>query len=219
MTAVITKIPDSIIFDMDGTLWDGVATYALGFNDYFEAISSKRKVTRDDLLCYMGMEEEGYLAMTLPELSPKARKMAYQKIVNYQYQRITSDGGILYAGVKTGLKQLAQHYKLFIVSNCPEYTIQYFLKWAGVTNYITDFLAHGMNYLPKHKNIQTLVSKYQLRAPVYIGDTDSDRKQSELANVPFGFVSYGFGNSDVYAFKYNSFEELVQSFVAKRSNL
>ena len=27
---------DSIFFDMDGTLWDGVESYAHGFNDFFK---------------------------------------------------------------------------------------------------------------------------------------------------------------------------------------
>lgn len=27
---------DSILFDLEGTLWDGVDCYAKGFNDFFE---------------------------------------------------------------------------------------------------------------------------------------------------------------------------------------
>jgi len=52
------EIIDSIFFDMDGTLWDGVETYANGFNDFFEASNINRRLTANDLYAYMGLEEE-----------------------------------------------------------------------------------------------------------------------------------------------------------------
>ncbi len=80
--------PDSIFFDMDGTLWDGVDTYAQGFNDFFEANEISRRVTKNDLYKYMGMEEEQYLEMILPEFSLIERKTAYKEIIELQYKRI-----------------------------------------------------------------------------------------------------------------------------------
>jgi phosphoglycolate phosphatase len=206
--------PDSIFFDMDGTLWDGVNTYAQGFNDFFEANNIKRRVSKDDLYRFMGMEEEQYLENTLPELSPTERKAAYQEIIALQYKRIDSEGGELYQGVKEGLTMLAEKYKLFIVSNCPEFTIQHFMNWAQINELITDSMSHGVNYKPKHENIRLLIEKHQLKSPIYIGDTDSDRKQCDLLRIPFGFVSYGFGASENYNFRFDSFEELTQYFYA-----
>lgn len=204
--------PDSIFFDMDGTLWDGVNAYAEGFNDFFETCNIKRRVTKNDLYSYMGMEEEQYLEMTLPEFSPTERKTAYEKIITFQYKRIDLEGGILYKGVKDGLTKLAEKYKLFIVSNCPEFTIQHFMEWAKINNVITDSMSHGMNYKPKYENIRYLIEKYHLVSPIYIGDTDSDRNQCDLLKIPFGFVSYGFGDSSNYSFRFDSFEQLTHHF-------
>ncbi|MDV7139335.1 HAD-IA family hydrolase [Maribacter sp. TH_r10] len=204
--------PDALLFDMDGTLWDGVNAYAQGFNDFFKAHGIKRSVTKKDLFKYMGMEEEPFLALILPEFTAVERKTVYREIIELQYKRIETDGGVLYEGVKEGLSKLAEKYKLFIVSNCPEFTIQYFMDWAHIGAYFTDTMAHGMNYRPKHENIKYLIDKYHLQSPVYIGDTDSDRKQCELLDIPFGFVSYGFGDTMDYNLRFDSFDQLTNYF-------
>lgn len=204
--------PDALLFDMDGTLWDGVNAYAQGFNDFFKAHKINRTVTKKDLFKYMGMEEEPFLAMILPEFTAIERKAVYQEIIELQYKRIETDGGELYEGVKAGLSKLAEKHKLFIVSNCPEFTIQYFMDWAHIGASITDTMAHGMNYRPKYENIKFLIDKYHLQAPIYIGDTDSDRKQCDLLDIPFGFVSYGFGDTEDYNLRFDSFDELTNYF-------
>ncbi len=204
---------DSIFFDMDGTLWDGVEAYAKGFNDFFKINNIDRRLTVNDLYAYMGLEEKQYLEATLPEFPVAKRKKMYEHIINFQYERIQSDGGLLYKGVKEGLKQLGEKHKLFIVSNCPEFTIQYFMEWAKIKNSITDTLAHGMNFKSKHENIKLLIEKYDLQNPVYVGDTDSDRKQCDLVPIPFIFVDYGFGKVEKCALQFTSFKKLTEYFI------
>ncbi len=203
---------DSIFFDMDGTLWDGVECYAQGFNDFFKAKNIERRFTKHDLYGLMGLEEDKYLELTLPEFSYDKRKSMYKSIVDLQYKHIKTTGGELFPGVKMGLKRLCRNYKLFIVSNCARFTIKYFMEWANIKEYITDSMAHGENFNPKNENIKYFIDKYSLKSPVYVGDTDSDRKQSELALIPFVFVSYGFGKSQKYKFKFHSFTELSNHF-------
>lgn len=204
---------DAIIFDMDGTLWDGVDCYAQGFNDFFKSRDMDKRFTRHDLHGLMGMEEEKYLEIVLPEFSVDERKAMYENIVDLQYENIKTKGGELYPYVKEGLEQLSQKYKLFIVSNCAEFTIEHFMNWAGIEEYITDSMAHGLNLKPKNENINYLVNKYALKKPVYVGDTASDGEQSKLANIPFVFVSYGFGDAEVYDLKFNTFKSLTDYFI------
>lgn len=204
---------------MDGTLWDGVECYAQGFNDFFKIHNIKRSYTRNDLYEFMGLEEDKYLAVTLPEFSYEKRKSMYKDIIDFQYKRIKSDGGLLFDGVKEGLSILSQKYKLFIVSNCPEFTIHYFMEWAEIGKNITDTMSHGMNFRPKHENISHLIAKYNLKNPIYVGDTDSDRKQSEMAQIPFVFVDYGFGKTENYDLKFDSFTELTKFFSNSWNNL
>jgi len=99
------------------------------------------------------------------------------------------------------------------VSNCPEYTIDHFIKFAKIKSHITDTFSHGENYLPKHENINLLVKKYKLQTPVYIGDTESDYLQSQKAGVPFIFMSYGFGTCDQAAISFDSFKSFALYFL------
>jgi phosphoglycolate phosphatase len=41
--------PDSLIFDMDGTLWDAVDTYAHSWNVVFSELGIDKTITRDVL--------------------------------------------------------------------------------------------------------------------------------------------------------------------------
>jgi len=207
-----TEQIDAIFFDMDGTLWDGVECYAQGFNDFFKAQNIDKRFTKHDLYGLMGLEEDKYLELTLPEFSYEERKSMYKKIIDFQYENIKKNGGVLYPYVTEGLKKLSEKYKLFIVSNCAAFTIKYFMEWSGIEQHITDSMAHGANFKPKNENIKYLVDKYALTNPVYVGDTKSDEKQSELANIPFVFISYGFGDTDKYYLKFDTFSELTEHF-------
>ena len=201
--------PDSLIFDMDGTLWDGVEAYAQGFNDFFRHHGSVRSLKKSEIVGFMGMEERAYLEATLLEWPEEIRKQLYQEVAEYQYSRIQRDGGILFEGVHEGLHALSENFRLFIVSNCPALTIEYFMAWAGIRSWITDSIAHGSNYQPKHVNIRELITRHGLQRPVYVGDTDSDRKQAELVPLPFIFVDYGFGEAQKFDLRASSFSEFV----------
>ena len=48
----------------------------------------------------------------------------------------------------------------------------------------------------KAANIRSIAKKYQLKAPVYVGDTFGDYQACQEAGVPFVFASYGFGQVD-----------------------
>ncbi len=201
--------PDSLIFDLDGTLWDAVQTYADAWNLYFRQNNLSRETSKKELDDLMGMEEAEFLRIMLPEIPSEARKGHYKKIVDIQYELISTQGGQIYEGVLEGLGLLSEKYPLFIVSNCPEYTIDHFMRYARIEHLITDSLAHGQNHKPKHENIRELIRRHALKKALYIGDTEGDRIQSEKASVPFVFMEYGFGQATSFHRSFSSFKDFT----------
>ncbi|HZH96531.1 MAG TPA: HAD family hydrolase [Flavisolibacter sp.] len=204
--------PDSLIFDMDGTLWDAVDTYALAWNKGLTARGIDKEIDRQTFYSIMGAERKEALAYLLPEMQEKEREDVYEAVIKAQDELLPSEGGSLYKGVREGIQALSKKYPLFIVSNCSKDAICQFLDWSELSGYITDEMAHGVNSMPKHHNIRLLMDKHQLKTPFYVGDTDGDRLQSELAGVPFVFVSYGFGSTKKFDLSFDSFENLTHYF-------
>ena len=205
--------PDSIIFDMDGTLWDAVDTYAGSWNIVFKELNIDRTMPREELAKMVGWEGKKVLEAIMPDYDEETRQAIYARVNEVRRELLPKNGGILYEGVKDGLAQLAGKYQLFIVSNCAKGIIRMFMDWAGINEHIIDEIAYGTNYMPKNHNIKMLIERHNLQNPVYVGDTDGDAEQSRLAGIPFVFVSYGFGETDDHDLRFDSFPDFTKYFM------
>jgi len=205
--------PDSLIFDMDGTLWDAVDTYAASWNLVFEELGIDIVVEREELAKMVGLEGRKVVGTIMPDFDDEKRQMIYNLVNEKRKAILPERGGALYDGVKEGLKQLTEKYDLFILSNCAKGIIRLFIDWAGIDEHIKDELAHGVNFMPKSHNIKLLSDLHRLKNPVYVGDTEGDGQQSRLAGIPFVFVSYGFGQTDDYDLKFDDFKSLTEYFM------
>lgn len=205
--------PDSIIFDMDGTLWDAVDTYTLSWNIVFKKLGINKTIHRDELAKMVGWEGKKVHAAIMPDFDDEKRQAIYAKVNELRQELLPKNGGVLYEGVKEGLQQLAGKYKLYIVSNCAKGIIRLFMDWAGINEHIIDEIAYGTNYMPKHHNIKLLIERHNLQSPVYVGDTEGDAEQSRTAGIPFVFVSYGFGETDDHDLRFDSFTDFTKYFM------
>ena len=205
--------PDSIIFDMDGTLWDAVDTYTESWNIVFGDLGIDKTVDRDELAKMVGWEGKKVWNAIMPGYSVEKQEEIYAKVNDVRKVLLPQKGGVLYDGVKEGLAQLATQYQLYIVSNCAKGIIRLFIDWAGIDEHIIDEIAYGINYMPKHHNIKLPIDKHHLKNPVYVGDTEGDGQQSRLAGLPFVFVSYGFGATDDHDVRFDSFTEFTEYFM------
>jgi phosphoglycolate phosphatase len=206
--------PDSLIFDLDGTLWDALDTYLESWKEGAKIENLNREFTRDDLHYVMGWERSKVLSHFFPDLDEEARERVYNTINQCRLKLMPELGGVMYEGVREGLIALSKKYKLFIVSNCPKNLITEFMKWADIEHYITDEMAHGVNSMPKHHNIKLLIDKHNLQRPVYIGDTHGDSIETRKVGLPFVLLTYGFGTSDDYDLKFDDFKSLTNYFIS-----
>ena len=207
---------DSLIFDLDGTLWDATDSYVAAWNLALQRFGLDRLITPADLESLMGMEETAVYQKVFPDYTPEVRQELARLVSQAQDEYMPVHGGILYEYVPAGLAQLSQKYKLLLVSNCPENTVPDFLSWSGLGVYFTDYETHGRTRQSKADNIRAVMQRNHLEAPVYIGDTASDAEAAGLAGVPFVFVTYGFGKVENVATRFESFRELTAAFTAAK---
>ncbi|MDN7240809.1 HAD family hydrolase [Planococcus sp. N028] len=204
---------DSIIFDLDGTLWDSREAIALSWNQIFEKLEEGSfKITKDDLTAMMGLQIDEIGERLLPSLEPAKRKELLARCGEVENEYIIKHGGILYPEVEEVLKGLSRKYKLFIVSNCEEGYIEAFLEYYGFNKYIQDFENPGRTGLVKGENIKLVMERNNLADTVYVGDTEKDRAAAELAGIPFVYAAYGFGEVHNTDYKIHNFKELALLF-------
>ena len=185
---------DSIIFDLDGTLWDSTDSVAGAWNCVIaEETDLKTRVTADGLKKLFGMMMDDN-AVEIFTGESKSRQNELMDLCCQEEQRVLlRHPGSLYDDLEDTLKVLSKKYRLFIVSNCPAGYIETFLKVTGFSDYFTGHLCPGDTGNAKASNIRAIVDYYNLSAPVYVGDTAGDENSSREAGVPFIYASYGFG--------------------------
>jgi phosphoglycolate phosphatase len=208
---------DSLIFDMDGTLWDAVDSYVKVWDATFEQCGRKAAVTRSNLIECMGLPiTEIYRRLVG---NPDGEQEFLQRLAGNEDRLMLGLGGTLYPGVKELIPELARHYKLFMLSNCSALGLPNFLEFTGLKPYFTDSLSYGENHQPKDVNIRLLAQRHSLAAPLYIGDTEGDCRSAHAAGVPMMWVSYGFGTAPDADLTAGSFAEVAQILLDKHIEL
>lgn len=205
--------PDSIIFDMDGTLWDNVNSYEIVWNFGLEKMGFERRINRNELIGMMGKEARAILNAVIPHESEATQDELYEIVLSDYQKLLPQIKPLIYPGVLDGLEKLSAKYPIFLLSNCEKDGLVNFMNHTKISHLITDYMEHGLNLKPKSYNLKLLVDKHKLQAPFYVGDTASDSHEAGKAGVPFVFVSYGFGEAKEYHLKFNSFYELSDYFL------
>jgi len=114
-----------------------------------------------------------------------------------------------YPGVMETVRELAKHYRLFIVSNSQCGYPELCMEKLGLTPYIQGHLCFGDTGTSKGKTIRTLMERYNIENCAYIGDTQGDYEATLEANVPFIWAKYGFGTPEGYVAAIEKFEDLL----------
>ena len=204
---------DSIIFDLDGTLWDPIDTVLSAWNSVIR--NNKQiisELTRKDFEGTMGLQMNEISRKLFPALSYTERQQLVKVCCELEQSFLEKHGGVLYPNVEIVLKELSQKYNLYIVSNCQDGYIESFYKYHKLEKYFLDFESHGRTTMSKGENIKLVIDRNNLLNPVYIGDTEGDLNAARFAKIPFIFAKYGFGQVSHYENEIESFDELLSIF-------
>ncbi|NEU07179.1 HAD family hydrolase [Flavihumibacter sp. R14] len=185
---------DSIIFDLDGTLWDASKTCTRAWNKALgEVREGSTELNESTIRSLSGLKIEVILKEHFGYIPEHDRDKLFKLYQTYEKELMKASGGNLFPNVKQVLNMLSEKYRLFIVSNCLTGYIENFIEFHKLQNLFVDFESSGNTGLPKSENIKLVVARNDLKKPIYVGDTIWDYEAAQTANVPFVYAMYGFG--------------------------
>lgn len=200
---------DSIIFDVDGTLWDSTDSVARSWNLAIQENSSLDLTITENALQQVFGKTMTEIADTLfSRLPEKERIKLLEVCFQYENRYLETHPGKLYDGVTDTLAVLSGQYPIFIVSNCQKGYIEVLLRTCSLEPFIKDHLCFGETQTSKGQTILTLMKRNGLKNPVYVGDTRGDADACAEAGIPFIFAGYGFGDVPDAKMRISKFTDL-----------
>ncbi|HTL12637.1 MAG TPA: HAD family hydrolase [Bdellovibrionota bacterium] len=201
---------DSIIFDLDGTLWDTCDSCAVAWNDVVTRHGIRfRPIVGDDVRGVAGKPHSDCIREVFHGLPHEQIDLLIRDTLVEDTRVISRLGGVLYPGVREGLAALYGRLPLFIVSNCQRGYIETFYEVSGLGALIRDQECWGNTGRPKTENIRAVVERNGLQRPIYVGDTLGDQRAARDAGLPFAYAAYGFGKCTDFDLQLADFSEVL----------
>ena len=200
---------DSIIFDLDGTLWDSTKNVTISWNDTFEKMGLSYRITPDDLTRSMGMTMYAIAEKLFTFCDKKEAHELMDMLCITEREYLSIHGGKLYGGVVETLSELRKTHRLFIVSNCQLGYIETFLDAHKLYDYFEATDCWGRTLVHKGETNRMLIERNGLKSPVYVGDTQGDYESAVYAKIPFVWARYGFGKPSGYNYVIDRFSQLL----------
>ena len=202
---------ESLIFDIDGTLWDSRQLVAEGYNIQLEREGlSHLAVDAEMLRPLFGKVMTEIADVILASIDPSERYALMERCMKTENDYLfANECRIGYPRVKETLAELAKKHRLFIVSNSQCGYPELCIEKLGLSEYIEGHMCFGDTGTSKGQTILTLIRKHNIGSCVYIGDTQGDLEACREAGVPFIFAAYGLGSADAWDAKIEAIDQLL----------
>lgn len=187
---------DSLIFDLDGTLWDSTEAVSVLWSKALKKVGIDTEITPQIVAGEMGKLLDEIVSDFAPTANENEKAEIVREISETENEVLSKLGGKLYPRLEETLSELKNSYRLFIVSNCQRGYIEAFFAAHGLEHFFEGHLCNGDTHLPKSGTNRVLVERFGLKKPVYIGDTQGDLNAANEAEIPFIHAAYGFGTAD-----------------------
>ncbi len=202
---------ESLIFDIDGTLWDSRALVAEGYNIQLKQEGlSHLCVDAERLKSLFGKVMTEIADSLFPDFPESERYALMERCMDTENKYLEENPcHIGYPGVKETLEALAKSHRLFIVSNAQCGYPELCIDKLGLDGCIQGHLCFGDTGTSKGKTIRRLMAEHHVENCAYIGDTQGDYEATVEAGIPFIWAAYGFGSPEGYAEKIDAFTDLL----------
>ena len=203
---------ESLIFDIDGTLWDSRQLVAEGYNIQLEKEGlSHLFVTAEDLQPLFGKVMTEIADTIFSSIDPSERYDLMERCMKTENDYLfANECRIGYPKVRETLEALSKKYRLFIVSNSQCGYPELCMDKLGLREFIEGHMCFGDTGTSKGQTILTLIRKHSIGSCIYIGDTQGDLEACREAGIPFIFCAYGLGQAETWDAKIDSIEDLLE---------
>jgi len=203
---------ESLIFDIDGTLWDSRALVAEGYNIQLKAEGLDHLcIDAETLRPLFGKVMTEIADAIFPSIDPDQRYDLMERCMETENRYLfENECRIGYPKVKETLAELSKMHRLFIVSNSQRGYPELCIDKLGLGDYIEGHMCFGDTGTSKGKTIRTLMEKHAIGSCIYIGDTQGDLEACKEAGIPFIFCAYGLGTADSWDAKIDSIAQLLE---------
>ena len=203
---------ESLIFDIDGTLWDSRGLVAEGYNIQLKAEGLEHLYVNAEMFKpHFGKVMTEIADVIFTTIPAPERYALMERCMDTENRYLAeNECRIGYPGVKETMEMLSKNYRLFIVSNSQCGYPELCMEKLGLTPYIEGHLCFGDTGTSKGKTIRRLMEKHNITSCAYIGDTQGDYEATVEAQVPFIWCTYGFGAPEGCVAKIDSFAQLLE---------
>jgi len=202
---------DTLIFDLDGTLWDTNATCAIAWNRVLARLEVDHPpVTEAQVRSVAGRSHREAISIAFPTIEDEALLDRISVETELEDNLALAEvGGTLFQGVLDTIPRLAEAYRLMIVSNCQAGYIEVFRTTSGLDAHFEDHECWGNTGRTKTENLATIIERNEVARPVFIGDTTGDLEAARKNDVPFVHAAYGFGAVEAPDATIDAFPDLL----------
>lgn len=203
---------ESLIFDIDGTLWDSRALVAQGYNLQLEQEGLDHlKVDAEQLKSLFGKTMTEIADVLFASVSVPERYGLMERCMDRENRYLQENPcAIGYPQVKQTLEALGKKHRLFIVSNSQKGYPELCIQKLGLEGCIQAHLCFGDTGTSKGQTIRTLMEGYGITSCAYVGDTQGDYEATVEAGIDFIWAAYGFGAPAGCREKIQTFSQLLE---------
>ena len=203
---------ESLIFDIDGTLWDSRALVAEGYNIQLRREGLEHLcVDAERLKSLFGKVMTEIADVVLASIPEDRRYDLMERMMETENAYLHENPcRIGYPGVRETLEELAKRHRLFIVSNSQCGYPELCVEKLGLGDLIRGHMCFGDTGKSKGQTIRALMARHGITDAVYIGDTQGDYEATLEAGIPFIFAAYGFGEPAGWDARIDKIQDLLE---------
>lgn len=203
---------ESLIFDVDGTLWNAQELLAESYNIQLESEGKTPYVTVELLQPLFGKTMTALADGLFPQIPVPERYQLLDRCIATMDRHLAENASpaIGYPALRETMEKLAREHRLFIVSNGPAGYAQLAGKALGLSDLMSGYLSWGDTGKPKGQTIAQLMQEHEIQSAVYIGDTQGDMEACREAGIDFIWAAYGFGKAESFVMKIDTFADLAK---------